>query len=57
MLFWVVLPFVDAVQASPGQLAHHMPAAWGGLHVIAPLFLMLDGCVAFLAITITRSGE
>jgi hypothetical protein len=57
ILFWVVLPFVDAVQAAPGQLAHHMPAAWGGLHVIAPLFLMLDGCVAFLAITITRSGE
>ncbi len=57
MLFWVVLPFVDAVQAAPGQLAHHMPAAWGGLHVIAPLFLMLDGCVAFLAITITRSGD
>ena len=57
MLFWVVLPFVDAVRAAPDQLALHMPAAWGALHVIAPLFLMLDGCVAFLAITITRSGE
>lgn len=57
MLFWVVLPFVDAVRTTPGQVAHHMPLAWGGLHVIAPLFLMLDGCVAFLAITITRSGE
>ncbi|MHC4135565.1 MAG: hypothetical protein ACYTDU_01155 [Planctomycetota bacterium] len=57
MLFWVVLPFIDAVRATPDQLALHMPAAWGGLHVIAPLFLTLDGCVAFLAITITRSGE
>jgi hypothetical protein len=57
MLFWVVLPFVDAVRSSSGQVGHHMPAAWGGLHVIAPLFLTLDGCVAFLAITITRSAE
>jgi len=57
MMFWVVLPFIDAVRAAPSQLEHHMPAAWGGLHVIAPLFLMLDGCVAFLAITITRSGD
>lgn len=57
MLFWVVLPFIDAVREAPRQLEHHMPAAWGGLHVIAPLFLMLDGCVAFLAITITRSGD
>jgi hypothetical protein len=37
--------------------AHHHAAAWGGLRLLAPLFLALDGAVAYLAATITRGDE
>jgi hypothetical protein len=39
------------------RLAAHLPVAWGALRFLAPLFLSLDGCLAFLAITITRSND
>ena len=32
-------------------------AAWGGLRLLAPLFLALDGAVTYLAATITRGDE
>jgi hypothetical protein len=37
--------------------AHHHAAAWGGLRLLAPIFLALDGAVAYLAATITRGDE
>jgi len=57
LLFWVTLPFFESGQAEGGTLERHLPNAWGGLRVIAPLFLALDGCIAFLAISITRSND
>lgn len=54
LLFWLALPFVEKGGAS---LKSHVPVAWGALKSIAPLFLSLDGCVAFVAISITRSEE
>jgi hypothetical protein len=34
-----------------------LPRAWGALHLLAPLFLALDGAIAYVAVTITRSSE
>jgi hypothetical protein len=54
LLFWIALPFIESGGAS---LKSHLPVAWGGLHAVAPLFLSLDACVAFVAISITRSED
>lgn len=51
LLAWLALPFLA------GDLDSHLPQAWGALHLLAPLFLALDGAIAFLAVTITRSSE
>lgn len=53
LLFWIALPFVERSVA----LQHHLPVAWGTLRFLAPLFLAVDGTVAFMAISFTRSGE
>ncbi len=50
---WLALPFLEG----GGALRQHVPQAWGALHFIAPLFLSLDGAVAFTAIAITRSSD
>ena len=52
LLFGLVTPLLDA-----GLAAQHAPRAWGMLRFLAPLFLSLDGCIAFVAISITRSGD
>ncbi len=51
LLFWIVRPFLEGGV----PLRTHVPAAWGALRFIAPWFLALDGGVAFVAISITRS--
>lgn len=53
LLAWLGLPFLS----DPRGLAAHLPQAWGALHLLAPLFLALDGAIACLAVTITRSSE
>lgn len=55
LLFWVALPFAEF--GSGGDLAHHLPVAWGALRFFGPLFLALDGCVAFAAISFTRAND
>ena len=57
LLFWIVLPFVENPGEADTRLARHLPVAWGSLRLLAPLFLSLDGCIAFLAISITRSND
>jgi hypothetical protein len=54
LMFWLALPFLEKGGTS---LKTHVPVAWGALKSIGPLFLSLDGCVAFVAISITRSEE
>lgn len=53
LLAWLALPFLS----DSGSLASHLPQAWGALHLLAPLFLALDGATACVAVTITRSSE
>ncbi len=53
VLAWLSLPFLG----SGGDLGPHLPKAWGALHLLAPLFLALDGAIACIAVTITRSSE
>jgi hypothetical protein len=52
LVAWLALPFLDG-----RGLAAHLPQAWGALHLLPPLFLALDGAIAYLAVTITRSSE
>ena len=52
---WATAGF--AAGAGPGGLAAHFPVAWGALRFFGPLFLALDGCVAFAAISFTRSSD
>ena len=51
LLVWIALPFVVRGAA----LAEHQPVAWGTLRFLAPLFLAVDGTVAFVTISVTRS--
>jgi hypothetical protein len=53
VLAWLFVPFLE----KEGDLASHLPRAWGALHLLSPLFLALDGAIACLAVTITRSSE
>lgn len=53
LLAWLALPFLSAGT----DLKTHLPQAWGALHLLAPLFLALDGAIACVAVTITRSSE
>jgi len=53
LLAWLALPLLSDVQG----LAAHLPQAWGALHLLAPLLLALDGAIACVAVTITRSSE
>jgi hypothetical protein len=53
LLAWLALPFLS----EGTDLKSHLPQAWGALHLLAPLFLALDGAIACVAVTITRSSE
>lgn len=53
LLAWLAVPFL----VEGGDLKAHLPQAWGALHLLGPLFLALDGAIACLAVTITRSSE
>jgi len=53
LLAWLAIPFFS----DGGTVAAHLPQAWGALHLLAPLFLALDGAIACVAVTITRSSE
>ncbi|MHC4548428.1 MAG: hypothetical protein ACYTEZ_06585 [Planctomycetota bacterium] len=53
---WLALPRL-AWDGTGAGLAGYLPSAWGGLRLLAPLLLCLDGCVAFVAITITRASD
>ena len=53
LLFWIALPFADTQAA----LARHLPVAWGTLRLLGPLFLAVDGAIAFIAISVTRDSS
>ncbi len=53
LLAWLALPFLS----DGSSLGAHLPQAWGALHLLAPLFLAVDGATACVAVTITRSSE
>jgi len=53
LLAWLAVPFLS----DGGTLRAHLPQAWGALHLLAPLFLALDGAIGCVAVTITRSSE
>ena len=55
VIFWLAMPFLE--EGGGADLHRHLPRAWGGIRLLAPLFLCLDGAVAFLAISITRSND
>jgi hypothetical protein len=55
LLFWVALPFLEFGKG--GDLARHLPVAWGALRFFGPLFLAIDGCVAYAAISFTRASD
>ncbi len=52
LLFWVALPFIE----TNAPLESHLPVAWGTLRSLGPLFLAVDGTIAFMAISFSR-GE
>ena len=52
LLFWIALPFIE----SNAPLEAHLPVAWGSLRFLGPLFLAVDGTIAFMAISFSR-GE
>ena len=52
LLFWIALPFIE----SQAPLEGHLPVAWGTLRFLGPLFLAVDGTIAFMAISFSR-GE
>jgi hypothetical protein len=54
LLFPVLLPFL---QSGGGGNPRYVTTAWGALRLFGPLFLAIDGCIAFLAISITRSND
>jgi len=53
LLFWIALPFADTQAA----MARHLPVVWGTLRLLGPLFLAVDGTVAFIAISVTRDSS
>jgi len=50
----ILLPFL---KRDDGQLSVHAPAAFGAVRFFGPLFLAIDGAIAFTAISITRGQE
>jgi len=54
LLLVILLPFVSA---GGDELSWHAPAAWGSVRFFGPLFLALDGAIAFTAISITRTQD
>ena len=54
LLFVILVPFVAT---NRDELAWHAPAAWGAVRFFGPLFLAIDGAIAFTAISITRTQE
>jgi hypothetical protein len=56
LLFWIAAPFLVGGEALE-NVDRHLPETWGGLRLLAPLFLALDGTIAYLAISVTRGDE
>jgi len=54
LIIVILLPFL---LARDGELSWHAPAAWGAARFFGPLFLAIDGAIAFTAISITRGQE
>jgi len=52
LLFSVILPLLVEDDIGP-----HLPQAWGAIRLFGPLFLAVDGAIAFVAISITRSAD
>lgn len=52
LIFWIMLPFLER----DADLAEHLPVAWGAVRFLAPLFLAVDGSIAFIAISVTRDA-
>jgi hypothetical protein len=50
----ILLPFLSR---DDGALSVHAPAAFGAVRFFGPLFLAIDGAIAFTAISITRGQE
>ena len=50
----IQMPFLSR---DAGALQWHAPAAWGAVRFFGPLFLAIDGAIAFTAISITRSQD
>jgi len=54
LVFIILMPFLSR---DAGALSGHAPAAWGAIRFFGPLFLAIDGAIAFTAISITRSQD
>jgi len=54
LIVMILAPFA---LAGDGLLQWHTPAAWGAARFFGPLFLAIDGAIAFTAISITRGQE
>lgn len=52
LMLWIALPFLGR----GSELVQHLPVAWGTLRLLGPLFLAIDGSVAFIAISVTRDA-
>lgn len=54
LIVMILAPFA---LAGDGEIQWHTPAAWGAARFFGPLFLAIDGAIAFTAISITRSQD
>ena len=54
LIIMILAPFL---LARDGDLQWHAPSAWGAARFFGPLFLAIDGAIAFTAISITRGQE
>jgi len=57
LLLVAALMLLILLPTAGGEWYDHLPAAWGSVRFFGPLFLALDGAIAFTAISITRSQE
>ncbi|MEM8886283.1 MAG: hypothetical protein AAGD14_19660 [Planctomycetota bacterium] len=54
LLYVILLPFLVG---KDDEIIWHAPAAFGAIRFFGPLFLAVDGAIAFTAISITRTQE
>lgn len=57
LLFVVFLPRYEEWGQGRIRAVELLPVVFGALRLFGPLFLSVDGCVAYVAISITRGGE